>query len=87
MQRNLKTITKSDLIRILSKMDDLDRKILSLLREHGPMTREEIVKRLNIPRTTVYDRLVKMILNGLVEKYSNNRRTRGRPKVFYRVTT
>ncbi len=87
MQRNLKTITRNDLIRILSRMDDLDRQILSLLREKGPMTREEIVKNLNVPRTTVYDRLVKMILNGLVEKYSNTRRTRGRPKVFYRVVT
>jgi len=87
MQKNPRLLTRNDLIRILSKLNDLDRKIITLLQENGPMTRDEIVKHLNVPRTTVYDHLVKMMLSGIIEKYSISKKKRGRPKVFYRVTS
>ena len=58
--------------------------LISTLKTRGPMTRRELVKQLNTPRTTVYDNLLKLQKNKLVEKYARNNGKRGRPLVFWK---
>ncbi|TFG14556.1 MAG: hypothetical protein EU535_03275 [Promethearchaeota archaeon] len=58
--------------------------LISTLKKGGPMTRRELVKQLNTPRTTIYDNLLKLQKNKLVEKYARNNGKRGRPLVFWK---
>lgn len=64
----------------------ITRYIYNLLIENGPMTRDDIVRLTNLPRTTIYDHLVKLMIKGMVEKYSLITNKRGRPPVYYRIT-
>ena len=61
--------------------------LLDYLEEKGPKTRPEIVSDLGIPRTTVYDRLVRLVLRGQVRKFPVPRKTRGRPRIKYGATS
>jgi len=51
----------------------------------GPRTRDELVKLVNLPRTTVYDGLKKLIEKKLVKKHPIllHERSRGRPRVLF----
>jgi len=60
--------------------------IIQLLRKHGSLTRREITTLTGIPRTTVYDTLISLILMGIVEKYVQHDGRRGRPKVYYQLS-
>ena len=66
----------------------LENDLLDLLSE-GAMTRSEMVKKLGIPRTTIYDALKRLIVRGLVLKYplrnalDEGRSVRGRPRVLF----
>lgn len=60
--------------------------LLKLISESGPVTRSELVKETKIPRSTIYDSLVKLILDGQVWKYSVPSKKRGRPRIFYETT-
>jgi predicted ArsR family transcriptional regulator len=62
---------------------ELQKKIVNLLDEKGPMERADIVNELETPRTTVYDNLKKLINRDDVIKYPVNNNKRGRPKVFF----
>jgi predicted ArsR family transcriptional regulator len=64
---------------------DVKRFIVGLLRDHGPLTRGDITSRSRIPRTTVYDTLVNLVLSGTVDKYVDHNGRRGRPSVFYQL--
>lgn len=55
------------------------------LESEGPLTRRELVKCLNTPRTTIYDNLVKLQQRKIVEKFSRNNGQRGRPKIFWKI--
>jgi predicted ArsR family transcriptional regulator len=59
--------------------------IVGLLRQQGPLTRGDITIRSRIPRTTVYDTLVNLVLSGAVDKYVERNGRRGRPSVFYQL--
>ena len=59
--------------------------IVGLLRNQGPLTRGDITTRSRIPRTTVYDTLVNLVLAGVVDKYVERNGRRGRPSVFYQL--
>ena len=64
--------------------NDLQKKIIELLGANGPMTRGEMVNRLQIARTTIYDTLAKLMNQNLVDRYPiNNNKKRGRPKVVF----
>ena len=65
---------------------ETDLRILEALRCTGSVTRSELVKLCQLPRTTVYDSLVRLYLRGFVERYIEERKKRGRPKVFYLLT-
>ena len=45
--------------------------------------RDGLVKLTGLPRTTVYDALIRLIRKKLVEKFSEERDKRGRPKIFF----
>lgn len=57
--------------------------LLRLLKEKGPMTRNEIVKQVQAPRTTVYDNLTRLQYHEQVQKYSYPNNRKGRPKVYF----
>ncbi|MHA1203345.1 MAG: winged helix-turn-helix transcriptional regulator [Candidatus Heimdallarchaeum aukensis] len=63
-------------------IDDL---ILNILSEKGPLTRDELVELTHIPRTTLYDNLARLIDEGYVKKESVPRKTRGRPKILFKL--
>lgn len=82
----IKAQLKEQKIKYIPSLSSIDRLIIGVLQSHGPMTREDLVKRIRKPRTTIYDHLVKMNIKGFVEKYSVITKKRGRPKVYYRLS-
>jgi len=60
--------------------------LMDLLRKNGPMTRKDLVKNSNSPRTTVYDNLMRLLNHNLVKKFPRPTNSRGRPFVFYKIT-
>jgi predicted ArsR family transcriptional regulator len=59
--------------------------LIKKLQTSGPSTRRDLVKVLNSPRTTIYDNLLKLQKRKLIEKYTRNSGTRGRPLVFWKL--
>ncbi|MFX1318313.1 MAG: helix-turn-helix domain-containing protein [Promethearchaeota archaeon] len=59
--------------------------ITALLRSKGALTRGEITTKTGIPRTTVYDTLMNLLICGVVEKYVERNGRRGRPSVYYQL--
>lgn len=59
--------------------------IVNLLKKEGSLTRGDITTRTGIPRTTVYDTLVNLLLTGIIEKYIERNGRRGRPSVYYQL--
>ena len=76
----------------LAKFEDefmfspLQKDLLHLLEIHGPMTRMDLVKKLDSPRTTIYDNLTRLQNHNLVRKFSRPTNSRGRPLVFFKLT-
>ncbi|MFQ5977965.1 MAG: helix-turn-helix domain-containing protein [Candidatus Heimdallarchaeota archaeon] len=62
-----------------------DHKVYRLLKEQGPMTRPDLVDRTGLPRSTLYDALTRLMIRGLIVRFSEERQTRGRPRVYYEV--
>jgi len=62
-----------------------EEELLRILKEKGPLTRTELMEITGVPRTTLYDKLVKLILKGKVRKVPVKGNGRGRPKVYYEV--
>ncbi|RAK20418.1 AsnC family transcriptional regulator [Anoxybacillus vitaminiphilus] len=52
------------------KLDDIDRKILSLLTENGRMSYVDIGKELNLSRVSVRERINQLVENGVIEKFT-----------------
>ncbi|MHA1143466.1 MAG: hypothetical protein ACTSRW_01940 [Candidatus Helarchaeota archaeon] len=59
--------------------------LYSIIKQKGPITRGELKELTNIPRTTLYDTIVKLIISNKLEKYSISSKKRGRPKVYYKA--
>jgi predicted ArsR family transcriptional regulator len=64
---------------------DVKGHITDILREKGALTRGEITVKTGIPRTTVYDTLMNLLIAGVVEKYVERNGRRGRPSVYYQL--
>ena len=64
---------------------ELDRNVLKILTNKGPLTRTRLVSITGIARSTLYDSLLRLILKGYVARFSEDRRQRGRPKIYYKV--
>jgi Lrp/AsnC family leucine-responsive transcriptional regulator len=52
------------------KLDDKDMDILSLLKKNAKSTTQQISRELNIPITTVHNRIKKLESSGIIEKYT-----------------
>ena len=59
--------------------------LLKTLEDNGPLTRSQLVKQLNTPRTTIYDNLLKLQKRKVLEKYTRSNGKRGRPLVFWKL--
>jgi len=63
----------------------LQQSILDLLTKQCPLPRRDIVKQLQRARTTIYDNLIKLEKQNIVEKFVRNSGTRGRSLVFWKL--
>jgi predicted transcriptional regulator len=68
-----------------SIVHELDRNLLKILKKEGPLTRTKLVRITGIARSTLYDSLLRLILKGYVIRFSEERRQRGRPKVYFKA--
>ena len=59
--------------------------LIKTLNEVGPLTRRELVRKLNTPRTTIYDNLLKLQKRKVIEKFTRNNGKRGRPLVVWKL--
>lgn len=59
--------------------------LIKILQQSGPITRRDLVKQTNSPRTTVYDNLLKLQKQKIVEKFSKTVGGRGRPLVYWKL--
>ncbi len=57
--------------------------LVKILLEKGPITRSTLASLTNMPRTTLYDILAKLIMKGQVEKKPVRTKKRGRPKILF----
>ena len=57
--------------------------LVKILLEKGPITRSTLASLTNIPRTTLYDILAKLIMKGEVDKKPVRTKKRGRPKILF----
>jgi predicted ArsR family transcriptional regulator len=64
---------------------DVKGSIRKILHKEGALTRGQITKLTGIPRTTVYDTLMNLLLSGIIEKYVERNGQRGRPQVYYQL--
>jgi predicted ArsR family transcriptional regulator len=75
----------------LSKFQDgeifspIQKDLVQTLQKKGPMTRAEMVRELEKPRTTIYDNLEGLITHEMVKKYSRPTNSQGRPLVFFKL--
>lgn len=65
----------------------LEEQLIDILKE-GPLSRDQMVQKLHIPRTTIYDGLKRLMMRGAVTKYPLylEERGRGRPVVVFMLT-
>jgi len=72
---------------VLGKLiNTVDGIVIGVLQKFGPVTRSMIVEITGLPRTTLYDSLIRLILKGFVRKFTEERNQRGRPKVYYQLS-
>jgi Lrp/AsnC family transcriptional regulator, leucine-responsive regulatory protein len=70
------------------KLDDIDRKILSMLTENGRMSYVDIGKKLNLSRVTVRERVNQLVENGVIEKFTvviNSEKVGKKVSAFFEV--
>lgn len=68
---------------LMEKPSELESQLLAAL--ENPLTRDQLIKSLELPRTTIFDSLKKLLLkNDVVAfKYNKPNATRGRHKVYF----
>jgi predicted ArsR family transcriptional regulator len=63
----------------------IEERLISILKDGGPLTRDQLVKKMAIPRTTIYDGLKKLITRNEIKKFPfyQTDRSRGRPQILF----
>ncbi len=71
----------------IKSISPIEERLIALLKDGGPLTRDQLVKKMDVPRTTIYDGLKKLIMRNEVKKYPfyQAERSRGRPQVMFSV--
>ena len=82
MTQALESLNASETVATLENHSKLELRLLELLSK-GALTRGEMVTKLGIPRSTIYDGLRGLIKRNEVEKYPLHAQERGRPKVLF----
>ena len=77
-------IVIGNFIELKEYLTPIQSNLIKTLKNVGPLTRRELVKKLETPRTTIYDNLVKLQKRKLIEKFSRIDGKRGRPLVFWK---
>ncbi len=79
---------KSHYVEPTQEISSLDASVLNILKQQGPITRGQLVKKTGIPRSTLYDSLVRLMLKELVKKFSDSTHvSRGRPQIFFEASS
>ena len=65
---------------------DIDTTILEVLKQYGPLARDNISLITQIPRTTIYDHLKVLEYKDRVERRKIFTRRRGTPKVVWEIS-
>lgn len=69
------------------RVTPLQKNIISVLKDSGPITRNKLVEKLDRARTTIYDNLAKLMKNNRVRSFpSHDGKKRGRPLVLFELT-
>ena len=84
MQQDLKSFSYKGR-GIFEPFIDIKDFLFNVIEKTGPITRGEIKEITNIPRTTIYDTIVKLILMKKIKKFTVSNKKRGRPKVYYKI--
>lgn len=79
-----KVVLNKDFV-IKEFLTPLQHNLIKTLKLNGAITRRELVKSLNVPRTTIYDNLLKLQKRKIIEKFTRNNGKRGRPLVFWKI--
>jgi hypothetical protein len=61
----------------------LDFVLLQILKAYGPISRPELVKLIDTPRSTIYDSLQRLVTRGLAVQYSKKKNPVGRPVTLF----
>ncbi len=67
-------------------IEENELKILDVVKRYGSISRPYIVRITKLPRTTVYDSLIRLQLCGYVIPKTQKRTVRGRPHTLWCVT-
>jgi hypothetical protein len=69
----------------LKSISPVEEQLVSMLKDGGPLTRDQLVQKTGVPRSTLYDGLKRLILRDEVKKYTfyETGRSRGRPQVLF----
>ncbi len=70
---------------ILPQLRENDRIVLEALIRVDNATRSQLVRMCDLPRSTIYDSLIRLQQIGVVDQYFEERKTRGRPKTIFRI--
>lgn len=71
---------------VLPQLRENDRIVLEALLRVNNATRSQLVRMCGLPRSTIYDSIIRLQRLGVVEQYFEERKTRGRPKTIFRIT-
>lgn len=79
------TITIDKFYDIKAYLTPIQNRLIEVLRNKGPLTRKALVEELKVPRTTIYDNLLKLQKRKLIEKFRDCNGARGRPLVYWKI--
>ena len=63
----------------------IQKELINTLEYFNAMTRRDLVSLLSIPRTTIYDNLLKLKKKRIVERFSENNGKVGRPLILWKL--
>ncbi|MHA1649417.1 MAG: hypothetical protein ACTSYB_04405 [Candidatus Helarchaeota archaeon] len=63
----------------------IERYLYEIIKIYGPITRSKLRKLTGIPRTTIYDCLIRLLLQKRIRKFPIHSKKPGRPRIFYEV--
>jgi len=59
--------------------------IITELLKNGSMSRKQLCRNLDKPRTTVFDNLNRLQKRNIVSKFAKNNGDKGRPQIFWKI--